>query len=173
MQQKSLNMENDTNVVTLTASADAEPSELEIEAERHRRRTAWQASYAPLTKREMEHFRGMVRARCSTKAFCRVIDQHVGSNHHHLFGRDRLPCWSSAFNHPSYWKRRSDGAPTLLLQPYAPIPLPPDGAASIAVYAAEHGLTFRMSVLQSFHFPGRSMALIITAEPIPDLDSRA
>jgi hypothetical protein len=166
-------MENNTNIATPAAIPDAEPSELEIEAERQRRRTAWESSYAPLTKREIDRFRGMVRARCSTRAACRVIDQHVGSNHHHLFGRDRLPSWSRAFSHPSYWKRRSDGEPTILLQPYAPIPLPPDGAAAIAIYAAEHGLTFRMSVLQSFHFPGRSMALIITAEPIPDLHSRA
>jgi hypothetical protein len=158
-------MENDTNIATPTAIADAEPAELEIETERHRRRGTWEASYAPLTKREMERFRGIVRARCSTKAACRVIDQHVGSNHHHLFG-DMFPSWSPAFDHPSYWKRRSDGAPTLLLQPYAAVPLPPHGAAAIAIYAAEHGLIFRMNVSESFHFPGRSVALIITAAPI-------
>jgi hypothetical protein len=151
-------MENDTDITALTEIADAEPSALEIEAERQRRRTAWEVSYTPLTKREMERFRGMVRARCTTKAACRLIDRHVGSNHHHLFGPDRLPGWSHAFDHPSYWKRRSDSAPTLLLQPYASIPLPPQGAASIAIYAAEHGLAFRTSVSQSFHFPGRSVA---------------
>jgi hypothetical protein len=137
---------------------------LEIEAER--RLAAWETSYMPLTKREMVRFRAIIRARCTTKAACRVIDRHVGSNHHHLFWRDMLPGSSHAFDHPSYWKRRSDGAPTLLLQPYAPIPLPPHGADSIAAYAAEHGLTFRMNEFQSFHFPGRSVALVITAEPV-------
>jgi hypothetical protein len=137
---------------------------LQIEAER--RLAAWEASYAPLTKREMERFRGMIRARCTTKAACRVIDRHVGSNHHHLFRRDMLSGSSHAFDHPSYWRRRSDGAPTLLLQPYASIPLPPHGAAAIAIYAAEHGLTFCMNVSESFHFPGRCVALVITAEPI-------
>jgi hypothetical protein len=136
---------------------------LEIEAER--RLAAWEVSYAHLTKKEMERFRGMVRARCTTKAACRVIDRHVGSNHHHLFGPDRLPGWSRAFDHPSYWKRRSDGAPTLLLQPYTSA-LPPHGADSIAAYAAEHGLTFRMKEFQSFHFPGRCVALVITAAPV-------
>jgi hypothetical protein len=162
---------NDTNIAALTEIADAEPSNWEIETERQRRRTAWEASYAILTKKEIERFRAMVRARCTTKVTCRVIDRHVGSNHHHLFG-NRLPGWSHAFDHPSYWKRRNDGAPTLLLQPYAAIPLPPLGAAAIAIYAAEHGLSFYMNVSHSFHFPGRSVALVITAAPIEICNAR-